>query len=202
MESHLHETLRRLDECLGERRLSRSDVLDPANLSAKTALPVDTVHALLRNEAVPPGNVEERVTSRIKALTAARLERTGKRMADLVTEVAAYLDISPRWARMLLTGEKMPNVTLLHDLANFFDIEGGEAFFTASPAEALNRVALQVLNEYETPDPLKALLERHGVVGTDLRLHGDLTPEQLKQVDQLLGNVLRTILPPLAGDQK
>ncbi|MFC7991993.1 hypothetical protein ACFUV2_22050 [Streptomyces pilosus] len=202
MESTLHETLSRLERCITEQGLSRSELLNPAILAERTALSEAVVLDLLQGGDGAPGGIEQRVTSRVRALTAAHLERTGQRMTDLVSDVARHLEVSPRWTRMLLTGEKMPNVALLHHLASYFNVAGGEAFFTASPTDALNRELTTILLQYEPQeqDPLKALLAKHGVVAADLRLHGGpLSPAQLEQIDQIVGNVLRTILP--LGDQ-
>lgn len=186
----LAETLRRLRAHVEERDLKAQE------LAAETALPVAVVQALLEGGDPPATTVEERVCSRIKMLSDARLDRNpGKRLGDLVSEVSARLDISDVWARKLLRGEKMPNVTLLHGIADFFGVEGGEAFFTASPDEALNRVLEQRLSTYETPttDPVQALMEKYGVVGTDMRLHGTaLTPEQL---EALLAGVIKSVMP-------
>ncbi|MGY1503001.1 hypothetical protein ACW4TU_41605 [Streptomyces sp. QTS52] len=198
MEPHLPETLRRLNARIEEQGLARSELLDPRELAAQTALSEEDVSALLRGETPSPGTVEQRVCARIRTLADGRLVRTNIRMSELAADVAERLAISQVWARKLLAGEKVPNVTLLHGLAEFFDVEGGEAFFTAPPDEALNRVLLPRLLKYENPvqDPLQALMEKHGVVGVDLRLHGSLTSDQ---IEELLVNVLRSIVPP-TGD--
>lgn len=193
MENSLPETLRRLREHAGDRDLNSQE------LAAKTAVPEVIVQALLRGEDPPVGKVEERVCSRIARLADDFVVRTGKRTSDLISEVAAELGISENWARLLLKGDKMPNVKLLHGLAAFFSVEGGEAFFTATPAEALNRVLLPVLDKYEDPssDPVQALLRLHGVKATDLRHGGTVTPEAL---EVLLESVIKSVLPPVEGD--
>ncbi|MFK0154250.1 hypothetical protein ACIQVK_19520 [Streptomyces sp. NPDC090493] len=198
MEFDLHETLGRLERCIDSQGLSRSDLLDPAVLAEKTAMPQSVIEGLLAGGDGSPGDIEQRVTSRIRVLTNSHLARTGKRLPDLISDVARHLDISSRWARMLLQGERMPNVALLHRLAHYFHVAGGESFFTAAPTDALNRELMSILHRLEPPeqDPLKALLAKHGVVGTDLRLHGELDPAQLEQIDQLVGNILRTVLQP------
>lgn len=191
MEQPLAETLRRLREHVGIS-------LNPEELAAKTALPERVVRSLLHGGTPPTGTVEERVCARIKTLSDAHVVRTGTKPGELVHEIAERLGISPVWARKLLRGEKMPNVTLLHGLADFFDVDGGEAFFTASPADALNRALLPMLEKYENPssDPVQALLQKYGVRTTDLRSHGALTPEQL---EVLLEGVIKSVLPP-GGD--
>ncbi|MBZ6253654.1 hypothetical protein KVH27_35485 [Streptomyces olivaceus] len=188
MEQPLAETLRRLKAHSGEQDLNSRQ------LAAETAMPEDVVETLLRGEEPPATTVEERVCARIAALRSAHLDTTGKKPSDLVSEVHAALDISKEWVRKLLNGQKVPNVALLHGLADFFKVEGGEAFFTAPPADALNRVLEGRLAKYETPapDPVQALMERYGVVATDLRSHGALTPEQL---ETLLAGVIKSVMP-------
>ncbi|MEU7428006.1 hypothetical protein [Streptomyces sp. NPDC040750] len=197
MEPKLPETLRRLQECVDEH--DRSKLLDPASLAAKTALPHGTIQALLSGQDVPADAVEDRVTARIKALAEARLVETGRRLSDLVAEVSTQLGISQVWARKLLCGEKMPNVPLLHGLAEFFHVDGGEAYFTAPPADALNRVLLPMLRQLEVPesDPVQALMKRYGVVTTDLRRHSSMSQQQLEQV---IASVIRSVVPP-KGEQ-
>jgi transcriptional regulator with XRE-family HTH domain len=188
VELPLHETLRRLRDHAAEQELA------PQELADQTALPVGTVRALLRGEAPPPDTVDERVCSRIKVLADAHLARTRKRFADLVPEVAGKLSISDVWARKLLRGEKTPNVTLLHGLVEFFKVDGGEAFFTASPADALNRALLKILEKYEEPqqDPVDALMAKFGVKAMDLRHHGTMTKDQL---EMLLEGVIKSVVP-------
>ncbi|WP_344014757.1 hypothetical protein [Streptomyces thermospinosisporus] len=156
------------------------------------------VRALLHGEEGPADTVEERVCERIRTLAEAHVVRTGRRPGDLVSEIAARLGISQVWARKLLKGEKLPNVPLLHGLADFFDVVGGEVFFTAPAADALNRTLLPLLEKYENPasDPVQALLRKYGVRATDLRSHGCLTPEQL---ETLLEGVIKSVLPPEGG---
>ncbi|GAA0634653.1 hypothetical protein GCM10009535_08180 [Streptomyces thermocarboxydovorans] len=192
MEHPLAETLRRLRAHVGE------DGLDPADLAVRTALPEHVVRALLRGEEGPADTVEERVCERIRTLAEAHVVRTGRRPADLVSEIAARLGISQVWARRLLKGEKLPNVPLLHGLADFFDVDGGEVFFTAPAADALNRTLLPLLEKYENPaaDPVQALLRKYGVRAADLRSHGCLTPEQF---ETLLEGVIKSVLPPEGG---
>jgi transcriptional regulator with XRE-family HTH domain len=196
VELPLPETLRRLRDHAGEHELN------PQELADQTALPERTVRALLRGEELLLDRVEERVCTRVKTLADAHSVRTEKRFSDLVTEVAGKLKISEVWARKLLRGEKMPNVALLHGLAEHFEVEGGEAFFTAPPAEALNRVLLAKLAKYEnpSPDPVTALMEKHGIVGTDLRLHGSHLTNQ--QLEDLLAGVLRTFVSPPTGESE
>ncbi|MGV4985746.1 hypothetical protein ACVB8X_06760 [Streptomyces sp. NRAIS4] len=193
MENPLQETLERLNRCIEEQNLSRSDLLDVGSLAGRAALPESTVAALLRGEDVAAGTVEERVTTRIRALASTRHGGDRRKMADLVNEMVDQLGISAPWARNVLNGDKMPNVRLLHDLAKFFDVDGGEGFFTRTPAESLNRILVPVLERYEKPqpqDPILELMKQYGVVRTDLRRHGTMTPEQFHR---LIDGVLKSL---------
>jgi hypothetical protein len=192
VEQPLAETLRRLRAHVGEEDLNCRE------LAADTALPEDVVQALLNGEEPPETTIEERVCTRIKTVRDAHLARTEKRPSDLVAELVAATGISDVWARKLLNGQKMPNVPLLVALAKFFAVEGGQDFFTLPPADALNRVLQSRLERYEDPasDPLQALLQEWGVRATDLRSHGNLTPQQVRA---LLENVVKSVLPP-GGD--
>ncbi|MFF9091293.1 hypothetical protein ACF1BE_34025 [Streptomyces sp. NPDC014991] len=138
-------TLDRLEILLQERGLQRSELLDYKNLSARTALPEDTVRALLNGLEPPPDSVNERVRARVKALADAHLVRTGRRMSDLAGNISQQLGVSAFWARQVCSGEKVPSVEFLHGLVSFFQVEGGEAFFTSPASEALNRVLLPMV---------------------------------------------------------
>ncbi|MFI9169363.1 hypothetical protein [Streptomyces lincolnensis] len=187
-------TLRRLETLIAERGLKRSAVLDPADLAARTALPERTVLTLLRGGAAPEDTVNDRVRLRIHTLAQGYLARSGKRMSDLAADISQCLGVSDYWARQVCDGRKMPSVELLHGLVRFFDVEDGEAFFTASADEALNRALLPALHRLERAeqDPVQALLDRYGVSGADLRSHGSITRDQLERV---LEGVLRSVLP-------
>jgi hypothetical protein len=205
LESHtsLPQTLQRLDKAIDEQGLNRSDFLDPKALAARTALQESVIRSLLEGHSPPDETVNERVCGRLKALSDAYLQRHGKIMKDLAAEVSAHTGISDVWARAVCDGKKMPNVELLHNLVSFFGVEGGESFFTAPADEALDRVLLSVVRKLEDPglgpgaalqevDPVAALLDRYGVVSTDLRLHGSVPRAQL---ERLLEGVLRSVLP-------
>ncbi|MCZ9339586.1 hypothetical protein NGM37_17615, partial [Streptomyces sp. TRM76130] len=156
----------RVERCAEEQGLQLVHLLDAATLAHQTALPEEMVRNLLEGGGVAPGPVEERVTSRIKVLAATRLRRTGGQLSELAIEVGEYLGCSPKWARLLLDGRKMPSVPLLYQLADYFEVEGDGRFFTAPPATALNRALLRVLKRYQPedqPDPLDALMEKYGV---------------------------------------
>ncbi|MFE9769755.1 hypothetical protein ACFYPC_35425 [Streptomyces sp. NPDC005808] len=173
--------------------MNRSDILDTKALAARTALPESTVHRLLKGGTPPADTVNDRVCSRMKVVSADYLVRTGKRMSDLAAELSARLGISDVWARSVCDGRKTPNIELLHHLVSFFGVDG-EPFFTAEADVALNRVLMPHLRRLENPeqDPVAALLDRYGVKGTDLRIHGSLSRDQLERI---LEGVLRSVLP-------
>ncbi|MFB7330950.1 hypothetical protein ACFC00_04825 [Streptomyces adustus] len=172
----------------------QSHLLDPRELAAKTALPEKTVRSLLGGGGAPDDSVNDRVRARIKLLATARLDRTRTRMSDLAAEIHEQVGVSEYWARQVCDGKKVPSVELLHSLVDFFQVDGGEAFFTAPADEALNRVLLPALRRLEGPesDPVLALMEKFGVRSADLRMDGSMTRDQLERV---LGGVLRSVLP-------
>lgn len=188
----LPETLKRLDALIQERDLERSGLLNPKELAAKTALPEHVVRTLLRGGTPPGDTVNERVRARIQVLSEARLERTGERMSDLIGSISRQLGVSGVWARQVCSGGKMPSVELLHGLVDFFRVEGGEAFFTAPAAEALNRVLLPVLAEQQgAADPLAAVRAQFDDVrGVALRQAHDLPPERWNVLNATLKALL------------
>ncbi|MEU3895254.1 hypothetical protein [Streptomyces sp. NPDC045251] len=194
----LHETLERLEALITEHGLDRTDLLDPAKLAAQTALPEDAVRVLLAGGSLPADTVNDRVRARISTLATAYLQATGRRMSDLASELHLRLGVSEIWARQICDGKKVPNLEFLHGLVKFFDIEGGEAFFTAPADETFNRVLLSTLRRLES-DPVQALLDRYGVRGTDLRAHGSMTRRQL---ERLLEGVFRSVLPEEGEDNR
>ncbi|MEU7428000.1 hypothetical protein [Streptomyces sp. NPDC040750] len=186
LESDLSTTVRHVEALISERDMERSDLLNPRSLAARTALPEHTVKALLRGDAPTPDTVEERVCARVTALVESWLERhSDRRRVDLIATVSDRLSISKVWTRKLLAGKKMPSVTILHGLAEFFAVEGGEAFFTAPASEAINRVLLADLARMEDPepaDPIEALMRKYDIVKTDFRYHtGTLSRAQVAQ---------------------
>ncbi|WP_327591496.1 hypothetical protein [Streptomyces chartreusis] len=194
----LAATLRRLELLIRERGLSQSDVLKPADLAAETALPEKHVRLLLKGGRVPDDTVNERTCARLKFVAEAHMARTKMRLSELVADMHHRLGISEYWARQICDGKKVPNIELLHGLVGYFEIEAGEPFFTNSADKALNRALLPILQRFEPEeDPLDAMLARHGVVQTDLRLHGALNEEQRR----LLVGVLYSVLSP-EGDTK
>ncbi|WP_240330552.1 hypothetical protein [Streptomyces sp. CB09001] len=192
--------MRRLDKVV-QGKEARSKLLDAAQLAARTALPVYTVRILLQGGVPPDDPVNDRVRTRIAALAEAEMAATGKRMSELASDISGRLGVSGYWARQVCDGKKVPSVELLHGLVEYFGVEEGEAFFTASATDALNRVLLPVLHSLEHPenDPVLALMDRYGVRSADLRAHGSLTREQL---ERLLEGVLRSVVPPDGGREQ
>ncbi|WP_405949984.1 hypothetical protein OG588_29885 [Streptomyces prunicolor] len=190
----LPETLRRLDELITERGLKRADIFDVQTLAAKTALPDTVIKRLVKGGKPTPDSVSDRVCARMKVVSAAYLADNGKRASDLAADLRDSLGISDVWARSVCEGKKMPNVDLLHHLAAYFRVEGGERFFTAPADEALNRVLLPTLRELEgsDTDPLSLLMREYGVESAHMRQDGDLTREQ---VERVLKGVLQSVLP-------
>nr|WP_203721553.1 hypothetical protein [Streptomyces coelicoflavus] len=192
--------MRRLDQVVREQGVP-SKPLDAAELAGRAALPVSAVRILLQGGAPPDDSVNDRVRMRIAALAEAEMAATGKRMSDLASDISERLGVSGYWARQVCDGKKVPSVELLHGLVEYFGVEEGEAFFTASAADALNRVLLPVLHGLEHPenDPVLALMDRYGVRSADLRAHGSLTREQL---ERLLEGVMRSVVPPDGGREQ
>ncbi|MFF2205199.1 hypothetical protein [Streptomyces sp. NPDC058145] len=170
--SPLRTTLERLEALIGERGLKRSDLFTVQTLAGATALPESVVRTILQGGAPPADTVNERVRTRIKALADARMARTGERMSELAGTIAQQLGVSAFWARQVCSGTKVPSIELLHGLVDVFGVQAGETFFTAPPAEALNRALLPILAAL---DPTQD--------GQDLRAtSGTKTPAELADV--------------------
>lgn len=193
--TQLPETLRRLGVLIREQGLKRSEFVNPRELAAKTALPESTVRTLLKGGAPPLDTVNDRVCARINTLAKDHLARTGKRMSDLAADIREVVGVSDYWARQVCDGKKVPSVEFLHELVEYFRVDGGEAYFTAPAADALNRVLLPVVQSLERPDadPMKALMKQLGVREIDMRRHGSMTPQEL---ERLLRGVILSVLPP------
>lgn len=188
----LPETLSRLDAQITAKGLDRGEVLDTHALSGRTAVPEAEIRALLAGEAPHEDKVDDRIRGRVRALYEAYLAENGRRPADVCREVAARLAISEKWARSLLTGDKMPNVPDLTRLAEFFHIDQGTKFFTDPAAVALNGALQRTLQELEggTEDgPLLKFTIKHGVV--TLALRGKrLTPRKQEALVLMLEGLL------------
>lgn len=190
------ETLRRLETHIREQNLDRSVILDPHVLASRTSLPVSAVSALLQGSKLPDEPFESRVLARIRTFMHSYMTEAGKTEAQLIGEVQRSLTISRPWARMVCRGEKVPNPKTLHELAVYFELEGQETYFTCTAAEAVERALKGILHRYEAPqrDPLDALMEQYGVVGSDMRLHGSVGSKA--EFAALLEGVFRSVLRP------
>ncbi|MFF3350684.1 hypothetical protein [Streptomyces sp. NPDC002779] len=193
MEPELHETLERLRRRIEEQRLGGSDPLNPSALARKTALPQPTVEALLRGDTPGSEQVGQRVRDRLKALTQTRLEDTGQTLPDLVSQVHDQLGISRRRARSFLNGEKAPRSSHLAQLAEVLGAEGGAEAFTAPPDQVLNRVLRTELTERQRPATIEDVMRKHGVLHTDLRLHGTMAADQF---EQFIAKIVESLNPP------
>lgn len=169
----LSETLDRLEALLKEQELDRGDALKVDELAFATALPKETVQALLDRKPVPEDTLEDRVCARIAALAASYIDTTGKRAADVRREVAAAMGRSPEWARQLLAGQSMPNLPNFLALRSYFEqalnLDIDEAFFTAPADEALNRALQPIVDRLGGYDPLAAVLAELQVARIDHR---------------------------------
>jgi transcriptional regulator with XRE-family HTH domain len=190
----LPETLQRLQAIIQAQGLDRSQLLNPAELATRTALPEDTVRTLLAGGSSPSDTVNDRARARISTLAKAYLQRSGRRMSDLAADISRELGISENWARQICEGRKVPNLEITHGLAKYFCVDGGVTFFTAPADEALSHALQPILHTLEKPesDPVQALMNRYGVKGADLRVHGSMTRRQL---ERLLEGVFKSVLP-------
>ncbi|MGW5336023.1 hypothetical protein [Streptomyces bauhiniae] len=193
----LAESLARIEALVVERGLDGEELLDPAALATRTALPQETVRALLAGEEPPRDTVNDRVRARIRTLAAARLASSNRRMADLAAEMHTRFGVSQMWARQVCDGKKMPNVELLHELVGFFGV-AGEAFFTLPADEALDQVLRKIIARFEN-DPLQALMDQYGVRSTDLRTHG--SPSR-RQLERLLEGVFHSMTTDEEGERR
>ncbi|UXY24916.1 hypothetical protein N8I84_41455 (plasmid) [Streptomyces cynarae] len=192
--STLQETLARLDALIAERGLSREETLDPVALARSTALSEETVRALLNGESVPEEDIDQRVVKRVRALFLARLVETGKSRTRLCNEAAAQMEISGEWARLLLNGEKVPNVKLLAGLEEFFGVEPGS--FQCTAVDALSRVLRPILSGLEvdsetSADPMTDLMDRFNIVSM-ARRGKPATPHQAAMMAQFIVAVLES----------
>ncbi|MGW0916924.1 hypothetical protein ACWD1Z_35230 [Streptomyces sp. NPDC002784] len=198
MEPELHETLERLHRRIEEQCLGSSNPLNPTALARKTALPQATVEALLRGETPGPEQVGRRVRDRLRALTQTHLEDTGQTLPDLVCQVHDQLGVSRRRARGFLNGEKAPRPAHLPQLAEILGVEGGAESFTAPPTQVLNRVLQAELSERRRPATIEDVMRKHGVLHTDLRLHGTMAADQF---EQFIAKIVESLNPP-TGDKQ
>ncbi|MFG3103688.1 hypothetical protein ACGFZL_24635 [Streptomyces sp. NPDC048182] len=187
----LADTLNQLHTLLQQRGIHPADVLDPQKLSAQTALPEDTVRALLEGRRPPPDTVSERVRNRIKALADAHLAHTGRPMSDLAAHISRQLGISTYWARQVCAGQKMPSVELLHGLVTVFHIDQGETFFTRPAPQALHHTLQHLLTTLKPPTPPTTTATPHDIRGIALRQAHNLPPERWNILNATLHALLQ-----------
>lgn len=191
----LPDTLDRLDRLLAETSASRDEELRIDDLAFRTALPEATVRTLLNRETVPEDTVEERVCARIAAIGAAYITVTGKRAADVRREVAVAMGRSTEWARQLLAGQSVPNLSNFVALRSYFDeglrLDLDAEFFTAPAEEALSRALQPIVQRLGGHDPLEAALAEMKVRSIDHRAK-DMSSRQR----EALAEFIRAVVAP------
>lgn len=167
--STLQETLARLAVLIPETGHSREETLNTAALARDTADPEEIVESLLNGQSIAEADIDQRVTRRVKALFLARIAETGHSRTRLYNEAAAHLQISSEWARLLLNGEKIPNIKLLSGLETFFGRRSG--FFQCTAADALDYALQPVLKTLDAgaSDPMTELMNRFNLVAVARR---------------------------------
>ncbi|MER6678432.1 hypothetical protein [Streptomyces sp. NPDC000983] len=198
MDPELHETLERLHRRIEEQRLGSTHLLNPATLARTTALPQATVEALLRGETPEPEHLDQQIRFRVKARTRTNLAADAQTLTHLANQVHRHLGITRRRARSILNGERTPEYDALPRLAEILRTEGGAEFFTAPPAQVLNRALLAELDQSKTPATIEDVMRQHGVLHTDLRLHGTMEPDQFAQ---FIGRIVESLNPPTGEKQ-
>ncbi|MEU1159581.1 XRE family transcriptional regulator [Streptomyces sp. NPDC005921] len=146
--------LERLGELTG-RPGRLSEVLDVAELSYRTGIPVGAVAELLVGRAAPEAGLAERVRQRLDFIRENRRRPDGKRYS--LGELAAIAGTSRQWlSEWRKSG--LPSLEHTDRLRRFFGLPPG--FFTADEPEALYEALQPVLQWYEAQaDPLSRLRE-------------------------------------------
>ncbi|MGW4907759.1 XRE family transcriptional regulator [Streptomyces sp. NPDC004270] len=146
--------LARLGELTG-RPGRLSEVLDVADLSYRTGVPVGTVAELLAGGTAPEAGLAERVRQRLDFIRENRRRPDGKRYS--LGELAAIAGTSRQWlSEWRKSG--MPGLEHTDRLRRFFGLPPG--FFTADEPEALYEALQPVLQGLEAQaDPLSRLRE-------------------------------------------
>ncbi|MFE3161990.1 XRE family transcriptional regulator [Streptomyces sp. NPDC059224] len=131
------------------------EVLDVADLSYRTGIPVGTVAELLGGATAPEVELAERVRQRLDFIREHRRRPDGKRYS--LGELAAIAGTSRQWlGEWRKSG--MPGLEHTDRLRRFFGLPPG--FFTASESEALYEALQPVLQGLEArADPLSRLRE-------------------------------------------
>ncbi|MER5523559.1 XRE family transcriptional regulator [Streptomyces sp. NPDC002677] len=132
-----------------------SEVLDVADLSYRTGIPVGTVAELLCGGTAPETGLAERVRQRLDFIRENRRRADGKRYS--LGELAAIAGTSRQWlGEWRKSG--MPGLEHTDRLRRFFGLPPG--FFTADESEALYEALQPVLQGLEAQaDPLSRLRE-------------------------------------------
>ncbi|WP_328929082.1 hypothetical protein OG429_33990 [Streptomyces sp. NBC_00190] len=212
--STLHRIVTLLDR-LGDEREDVLRVEGEGGLSYASGLPVAEVEALLRGEPVASAaeggaDVVEarhrRVLDRILFLRATRLRPStdGQRRIYSLAEIAAGAGTSPQWLDKMIKTGKAPNLDHAAGIAQFF----GERieFLVASPAEALDRVLLEIhkdlleraferqsqhLQRLEGGDTGSGLNPELGVVGYAARALAEVPDDTAQPLIALIESVAR-----------
>ncbi|WP_406435451.1 helix-turn-helix domain-containing protein [Streptomyces sp. NBC_00631] len=146
--------LERLGELTG-RPGRLFEVLDVADLSYRTGIPVAVVTELLAGGAAPEVGLAERVRQRLDFIRENRRRPDGKRYS--LGELAAIAGTSRQWlSEWRKSG--LPSLEHIDRLRRFFGLPAG--FFTADEPEALHEALQPVLQGLEVrADPLSRLRE-------------------------------------------
>ncbi|MGW7541038.1 XRE family transcriptional regulator [Streptomyces sp. NPDC054770] len=144
--------LQRLGELTG-RPGRLPEVLDVADLSYRTGIPVAVVAELLAGGAAPETGLAERVRQRLDFIRENRRRPDGKRYS--LGELAAIAGTSRQWlSEWRKSG--LPSLEHTDRLRRFFGLPAG--FFTADEPEALYEALQPVLQSLEArADPLSRL---------------------------------------------
>ncbi|MER7182670.1 XRE family transcriptional regulator [Streptomyces hyaluromycini] len=170
--------LERLGELTG-RPGRLPEVLDVADLSYRTGIPVGVVAELLAGGAAPEAGLAERVRQRLDFIRENRRRPDGKRYS--LGELAAIAGTSRQWlSEWRKSG--LPSLEHTDRLRRFFGLPAG--FFTADEPEALYEALQPVLQGLEAQaDPLSRLRES-GLVRLAARAP-QMNPRQLATLADL-----------------
>ncbi|MEW1771859.1 XRE family transcriptional regulator [Streptomyces sp. NPDC086777] len=170
--------LERLGELTG-RPGRLCEVLDVADLSYRTGIPVGVVAELLAGGAAPEAGLAERVRQRLDFIRENRRRPDGKRYS--LGELAAIAGTSRQWlSEWRKSG--LPSLEHTDRLRRFFGLPPG--FFTADEPEALYEALQPVLQGLQAQaDPLSSLRE-NGLVRLAARAP-QMNPRQLATLADL-----------------
>ena len=150
----LAEVLARIGELTG-RPGRLPEVVDVADLSHRTGIPVGTVVELLGGGRAPEAGLAQRVRQRLDFIRETRRRPDGKRYS--LDELARIAGTSRQWlSEWRKSG--LPSLEHTDRLRRFFGLPAG--FFTADEPEALHEALQPVLQGLEAEaDPLLRLRE-------------------------------------------